>query len=241
MSSIDYDHARNLHSDSGARRAWNQIFEMWPISSLLDVGAGTGAWLSAAKESGVRIAVGIDGVDSSISGADRVGFPIHKLDLSCGFDLNQQFEMVLCLEVAEHLPPRSASVLVASLVRHAPLVVFSGAAPGQGGQGHINCQWPDYWQSIFNDNGYVCDDQLRWRLWDDELIEPWYRQNLFSATKNPLMAGQERRIKRVVHPQMTKHLGYEDANSQATARAIQSGRYFSSMEYARMFARSFLR
>ena len=40
----------------------------------------------------------------------------------------------------------------------APVVVFSAATPGQTGTGHINEQWPVYWQSAFHEHGMVALD-----------------------------------------------------------------------------------
>ena len=89
-----------------------------------------------------------------------------------------------------------------NLVAHSDRVVFSGACPGQSGQHHVNCQWPEYWQSLFNAVGYTCDDSIRWKIWNIDEIEPWYRQNMFVATRTPDRAGEEPRIKAVIHPQM---------------------------------------
>jgi hypothetical protein len=41
---------------------------------------------------------------------------------------------------------------------------------------------------------------LRWKIWDDSRIEPWYRQNLFLARRAVDIAGLEPRIRSVVHP-----------------------------------------
>jgi hypothetical protein len=80
--------------------------------------------------------------------------------------------------VAEHLPPASAPLLVRALTEAAPIVVFSAALPGQGGDGHVNEQLPSYWARLFDDCGYACYSDLRTRIWRNERVEVWYRQNL---------------------------------------------------------------
>jgi hypothetical protein len=202
ISQIDYDHSRNPHTLRGAEAALSQIFSRERPNSLLDVGCGTGTWMKAAMDSGVSDSLGIDGADLP---ADQLHVPkelIRHHDLSLPWNLDRNFEAVLCLEVAEHLDVSSAKTLIDALVRHGEMIYFSAACPGQNGQHHVNCQWPVYWQQLFNDRGYVCEDTLRWQIWDDERIEPWYRQNLFLARYAPREAGYETRIKGVVHPEM---------------------------------------
>lgn len=196
---IDYDHSLNRHSLSGPRAAFPAIFPT-PPKSVLDVGCGLGTWLKAAQEAGVPDVFGVDGIS-----VPPEKFLVSKTlfrhqDLNQAWDLGRRFEAALCLEVAEHLDETVAGNLIAALARHADTVVFGAACPGQGGQHHVNCQWPAYWQKLFNDCGYVCTDEVRWQIWEDERIEPWYRQNLFVARRDPDQAGKEPRILPVLNP-----------------------------------------
>jgi len=170
------------------------------------VGCGTGTWLRAALELGVSDVVGIDGVNLP---EDRLLLPAEKFlcrNLTVPVDLKRRFDVGMCLEVAEHLEPEYGKILIEILTKHADTILFSAACPGQPGQHHVNCQWPVYWQELFNHCGFVCSDKLRWQIWDDPTIEPWYRQNLFSAMNNPAMAGKEPRIRAVVHPEINKKM-----------------------------------
>jgi SAM-dependent methyltransferase len=171
--------------------------------SVLDVGCGRGTWLSAARQCGANDIIGIDGVPID---PDELLFPdtqFQVIDLNQRVDLNRQFDLVLCLETAEHLAPESAATLVASLARHGSTILFSAAAPDQPGVGHINCHWPRYWQALFNANGFLCTDSVRWRIWENEQIESWYRQNMILAVRD-IAAGTEPRIAPVVHPAVLK-------------------------------------
>jgi SAM-dependent methyltransferase len=198
--SIDYVHAENVHTLEGPRAALPFLFPERRPSSLLDVGCGTGTWLKAALESGIAEIMGVDGIDLP---ADQLLIPRERFrhqDLTKEWDLKRRFDAALCLEVAEHLDPGQDDNLLDALTRHADTIVFSAACPGQPGQHHVNCQWPAHWQQRFNERGYVCDDSVRWRIWDDGRIEAWYRQNIFMARKNAALAGKEPRIKAVLHP-----------------------------------------
>lgn len=202
MSAVAYDHSANAHSMAGAERGLSYILANAAVTSLLDVGAGTGTWLRAALRRGITDVMGLDGVpteDRELCVDKRL---VRIADLRRPIDLGRKFDVALCLEVAEHLPEAAAATLVATLCRHADLIAFSAAAPHQDGDHHVNCQWPRYWQALFNAEGFACHDDLRHAMWDDRLIEPWYRQNAFSVRRNPALAGREPRLVSLIHPDM---------------------------------------
>lgn len=209
---VDYDFTRNVHTLEGAREALGVLFAAQTPRSVLDVGCGIGTWLAAAIELGVGDVVGVDG---AVADEHAVMVPheiLRHIDLTQAWSLGRRFDAVLCLEVAEHLEAGHAPGLVESLAAHSDTIYFSAACPNQGGQHHVNCQWPDYWQQLFNARGYACSDTPRWLIWNNPRIEPWYRQNLFVATRSGEMsAGREPRIPAVIHPQMMQHIFLRDA------------------------------
>lgn len=224
MSKIDYDHAQNLHTADGARAGFKYIRRFIDPKSLLDVGAGTGSWLKAAIDVGITDVQGVDGVRVDQRQLDVDPSVILERNLEKPFDLGRVFDVALCLEVAEHLSSEAAPPLVACLCKHAPVVFFSGAIPRQNGQNHINCQWPDYWQSIFNANGFVCDDAIRLAMWNDSAVEPWYRQNIFRAVKADDQAGHEPRLLPLVHPEMIRFLELSETPIGQLNRDVLSAR-----------------
>lgn len=198
-----------------------------PARSLLDLGCGRGRWLKAARQCQLDDLAGVDGLP--LPAADLVCppacFRVH--DLRAPLDLGRRFDLALCLEVAEHLEPEHAPTLVHSLARHADAILFSAAAPGQAGQHHVNCQWPAWWQALFNAAGYACDDWLRWAVWRDARVEPWYRQNLFVALRHPAAAGREDRLLPVIHPDLQRRGEFlaRRAERAATLARVANGEF----------------
>lgn len=201
-TTIDYTHDDALHSIRGAELTFNALFRAETPRSILDIGCGIGSWLAAARNLGVGDVVGVDGiiVSDELMKVNRNGILRH--DLRTPLDLGRAFDLVVCLEVAEHLDETHANTLIDSITRHSEKCLFSAACPGQGGTHHVNCQWPEYWQDQFNKRGFSCRDELRWKIWTEKEIEPWYRQNVFVAVRNPQAAGLEPRLVKVIHPDM---------------------------------------
>jgi SAM-dependent methyltransferase len=201
---IEYNHIAEIHTLTGPRAALPILFAHEKPLSLLDVGCGTGTWLEAALDFGIPDVFGVDGIAVPPDRLHVSPERIHQQDLTNDWNLERKFDAVICLEVAEHLDSRFAPTFIRALTNHSDRIYFSAASPRQPGQHHINCQWPAYWQDLFNDQGYICEDTLRWQMWDDGRIEPWYRQNIFVAHRAPKMAGQESRIPAVIHPEIWK-------------------------------------
>jgi hypothetical protein len=114
----------------------------------------------------------------------------RAVDLSRPFQLAEFFDLAVCLEVAEHLPKQSARGLISSLVRLAPVVLFSAAVPLQGGTHHVNEQWPAYWQDLFEQHGYRMLDLIRKEIWSKPEVQFWYRQNIFLFMREDLVAAR---------------------------------------------------
>lgn len=157
------------------------VYEQVKPVRVVDVGCGEGHWGKKFEDLGCYV-VGMDG--------SYMKTPVVANFLA--FDIEQRipvpqapYDLAICLEVAEHLQSTRAETFVEDLCRLAPTILFSAAIPGQGGNGHINCQWPTYWEKFFNQNGYTLNGSIRDLYWDDETIEPWYRQNLMIASKTP--------------------------------------------------------
>jgi SAM-dependent methyltransferase len=213
-------------SRASAERVGALLLTLPGIESVVDVGCGTGGWLAELAELGIVDYLGIDGsyIDQQTLAIPSDRFQSRNLEEPIVLD--RRFDLALSLEVAEHLRPEYASTHVDSLTRLAPIVVFSAAIPGQGGVGHVNEQWPDYWEALFASREFVLIDWFRRQLWEEAAIEPWYRQNLFLYADRE-RAGQLAQVVgdggglplRVVHPEIFRSVVARPLSLRAIARA----------------------
>jgi hypothetical protein len=147
------------------------------VTNVADFGCATGVWLAVWQWLGVQDIVGCDGpyVDAASLLFDSTRFV--AADLASTVRLGRRFDLVQSLEVAEHIRAEAAETFVDTLASHAPVVLFSAAPPGQGGEHHVNEQPLDYWRALFRQRGFHALDALRPRLVGEKRVEPWYRYN----------------------------------------------------------------
>jgi len=194
-------------SYSSARSVLPIIQQIIDFRSVVDLGCGVGTWLAACSELGVTNLLGIDGsyVDRSALVIDSNRFVAH--DLTTPLNIEKRYDLAISMEVAEHLPQSGADIFIRNLCSLSDVVLFSAAVPGQGGNNHINEQWPEYWGRKFKVHGLCMIDCIRARIWEDDSVAPWYRQNAFLCLRFPqhyprVAPYLDRPLLRLVHPSL---------------------------------------
>ena len=154
----------NAEYRRSARAMAEVIFEQYQPSTVLDLGCGAAMHAGRLAELGVQVTC----ADAFECPADRRAPNIERV---ISVDLMEPLEpaflpradLVLCLDVAEHLPDSHHDVLVRNCTTFSDTVVFSAAPPGQGGIGHINEQPRGYWIDAFHNAGYrYCRREAGW-------------------------------------------------------------------------------
>ncbi len=176
---------------------------------IIDVGSGLGQWGFEAKE---KFGIDYIGID--------FGVPEHKLVISkyqyYDHDLRtpisdilvaERYDLVLCLEVAEHLPLESADQLIETLTRLGDTILFSAAVPCQGGIDHRNEQWQSWWADKFRERGYFAND-FRSGILNNNEIAIWYQQNTILYSKKGQLWPLQFFFPQMdfIHPQMYMNL-----------------------------------
>jgi SAM-dependent methyltransferase len=145
-------------------------------ASVLQIGCGSGAYLKYFASQGTRRIRGVDGAEGRSRYLQLDEYA--QVDLGKPFELAENFDLVICVEVIEHIPAQSEHTLISSIARHArERIVFSGARAEKPGGGHIDCRPISHWLDLFASAGwYPCLlDSLALRSLS---TFPWFRGNL---------------------------------------------------------------
>lgn len=172
-----YKYLQNSSRES-AKEIIPILWEFLQPKTVIDVGCGTGTWLAEFKEFGVEYILGIEGDWVDLEMLEIPADNFLAFDLNQPLQIDRKFDLVVSLEVAEHLPPEGAKIFVNSLVNLGPVILFSAAVPLQGGTNHLNEQWPDYWAKLFQEQGYAAIDSLRPKIWQNDKVKWYYAQNI---------------------------------------------------------------
>ena len=171
----------NYNSD-GAGIA-EAIVTLFKPESVIDAGCGSGRILFNLRELGCKR---VHGIEYSKAAFEFMNASIkdycHQGDMTDkSFEVDNKYDVAICTEVAEHIPPVKSRSLVRNLCKCSDIIVFSAAPVGQGGTGHINCRPYEYWISLFKDDGYYYDalttDKLKGLL-KSKSVSKFYVNNI---------------------------------------------------------------
>ena len=151
---------------------------------VVDFGCGDGLLLSEFAKQHIG-GIGYEFSNAGINRCQRRGVSVVKLDFS-NHILPSPFpkgDLVVCLEVAEHLPMKDADFLcdILSCCEGSKWLVFAAAIPGQGGEGHLNEQPHDYWREKIEARGWRFNNTLTKKqrtVWREGGVAWYYWQNL---------------------------------------------------------------
>lgn len=123
--------------------------------TVLDAGCAMGLLVETLRERGID-ASGVDVSAYAISQAHesvrswcRVGSIAEPFD--------RRVDLIVCIEVAEHMPADEAERAIANLCRHTDDVLFSSTPFDYREPTHVNVHTPEYWGEQFARHGFFRD------------------------------------------------------------------------------------
>ena len=184
----DFYRSVDKRASDTAKLVFTVLNEYVKVSSIVDAGCGSGAWIRTAIDMGIQRAIGLD-LASSLTLIERnTDFKnyLEKGEIVLAerdfvFDPTSQFpkaDLAVCLEVLEHLPPEVAVSMVARLAEASDFILFSAAQPGQGGTYHINEREISYWVTEFAKFGFDPYDPFREILGKANYVPRFYSLNM---------------------------------------------------------------
>jgi len=115
------------------------------VHTVADIGCGDGSYTDAFNKAGISCA-GYDGNPMS---------PGKTVDLAWPVDMGVH-DMVVSLEVGEHIPRHFESVFINNIIDSTRrFIILSWAVEGQGGVGHINCRNNDFIIDKLTNKGFT--------------------------------------------------------------------------------------
>lgn len=157
-------HCYITHTDVGTLMWLKEYLQSEQPLKFLDVGCSMGWQLSLAKNTGYDVA-GIEG-DISIKSHNELKCKENIIwhDLTkTGLILEKQYDVIWCVEVAEHIEEKYVNNLLNTLcfnLNSNGLLVFTFCDKPDTGIHHVNIQKEEYWLNKFSDYGIIKDEGL---------------------------------------------------------------------------------
>lgn len=124
-------------------------------ASVLDAGCAMGFLVEALRARGVQ-AWGVDISDYAIGQVHpdvrefcRVGSIVEPFE--------RRYDLIVCIEVLEHMPAAEGERAIANLCAHTDDVLFSSSPDDFAEATHVNVQPPEYWAERFARHGLFRD------------------------------------------------------------------------------------
>lgn len=134
--------------------------------TVLDAGCAMGLLVEKLREQGIE-AWGVDlsgyaisQVHASMREFCRVG--------SITEPFGRRYDLIVTIEVLEHMPKASAECAVVNLCQHSDDILFSSSPFDHKEPTHYNAQPPEYWAERFAEQGFYRDVEF-----DASFITPW--------------------------------------------------------------------
>jgi hypothetical protein len=146
------------------------------LVTVLDLGCGDGSYVRYLNESpNIFMSTGVDGNPNT---EILAGSNCWQADLSQPLYLPKPIDLIVSLEVGEHIPVEYESVFLDNVVKYAKKwIILSWAVPGQGGDGHINCRDNDYIIEKMAQRGFIINWEESFKLRAESSLS-WFKNTL---------------------------------------------------------------
>ena len=135
-------------------------------TSVLDAGCAMGFLVEALRERGVE-AWGIDVSEYAISQVDESVKEFCEV-ASLAEPLPRHYDLIVSIEVLEHIPPTETSAAIANLCAATDRLLLSTSPDDYGEATHLNVQPPEAWSAALAQEGFLREVEH-----DVSYVTPW--------------------------------------------------------------------
>lgn len=133
---------------------------------VLDAGCALGILVEALRARGVD-AEGIDLSSYAIANVHEPMRPFCRLG-SIADEFPERYDLIVSIEVLEHMPAREGEAAIANFCRHTDDVLFSSTPHDHRELSHVNVQPGEHWAELFAHHGFYRDVDF-----DASFVTPW--------------------------------------------------------------------
>lgn len=154
---------------------------------VLDAGCALGLLVETLRDRGVD-AYGIDVSSYAIANLHE-SVRSYCRQGSIASELDGWYDLVVCIEVVEHMAPAEAEAAIANFCRHTDDVLFSSSPLDYREPTHVNVHPPEHWAELFARHDFFRDVDF-----DASFVTPWAAR--FRRRRDPIhrvVRGYERR------------------------------------------------
>ena len=133
---------------------------------VLDAGCALGLLVETLRAKGIEAF----GIDFSAFAIEQVYEPVKPFcrQASVTEPLRDQYDLVVCFEVLEHLTAADGETAIANFCAHSRDILFSSSPDHYGEPTHLNTQPAEYWATRFARHDFFRDVDF-----DASFVAPW--------------------------------------------------------------------
>ena len=161
VGTVDYQKSEDIKGF--LKTVAKRIVEDFHPKTVLDAGCAMGHLVAALRDLGVE-AYGVDVSEYAIANVRedvRSFCRVASLTEAFPNDLPQHYDLVVTIEVLEHLYAEDGQKAIANLCKHADTVLFSSTPDDFEERTHVNVQQREYWAKLFFEQGFTDDINYR--------------------------------------------------------------------------------
>jgi hypothetical protein len=151
-----------------------KLCKTFKLNQAVDFGCGMGTYIKGFR----RAKIDSWGYDGNPNTNELTGGLGECLDLSKSFETRFISDLVLSLEVGEHIPEEYEQIFLDNITDPVKdVLVISWAIPGQAGLGHVNCRENSYIIGKLRERGFRYDERWSGILRRSSRL-PWFKKTL---------------------------------------------------------------